>query len=490
MIIDRLYLKPFLKRQMRKFILVSGIFLAAGFTASASSGYRITIKIEGIKDTVLYLAHYFGDKTYLADTAYHSKKGNFVFEGEKSLPGGIYIVAGQSNNKLFEMMIDREQLFSASASVTDVFGSLKFRNSTENDLFYKYIRANVSSQKELELLTSILKTLPADSDSLELIQKEIEAVRISADDLREQMIQQGEGTFLSVMLRAMIEPDPGKLLGNETDKQDSGFLYQAFKDHFWDQFDVSDDRLLRTPLYHKRLENYFNRIVFQQTDSIIAAIENFVPLVESNPETFKYVVWYLTYKFETSMIMGFDEIFVHMVDSYYLTEKAFWADSTVVKSLRKRADALRNVLIGTTAPNLIILDTTGSFVSLHHQSAPYMFVFFYEMGCGHCKKELDELKAWMDKDEIGVQVFAVNTDTSLVQWKNYINQNKLPFIHANATRSITPRYHDLYDISSIPTIFLLDENKKIIAKRLKVNQMISFLQHHYQRRRSDSDRSN
>ncbi|MFU8843143.1 MAG: redoxin domain-containing protein [Bacteroidales bacterium] len=467
---------------MRKIIIVLGILLVAGFTASASPGYKITIKIDGMEDTVLYLAHYFGDKTYLADTAYHSKKGHFVFQGEKSLDGGIYIVAGQNNNKLFEMMIDKEQSFSASASAPDIFGSLQFRNSIENELFYKYIRANVASQKELERLGTILKTLPIGSDSLELIQKEIDTTRINAEGFREQMIQQGEGTFLSVMLRAMIEPDPLKLLVNEKEKQDSLVLYKIYKRHFWDQFDVSDDRLLRTPLYHKRLEHYFNRVVYQQTDSIIAAIETFIPLVEPNPETFKYVVWYLTYKFETSMIMGFDEIFVHMVDSYYSADKAFWADSTVVRSLQKRADALRNVLIGATAPNLIIIDTTGSFVSLHHQPAPYLFVFFYEMGCGHCKKELDELKAWMEKDDIGVQVFAVNTDTSLVQWKNYINENKLPFIHANATRSITPRYHDLYDISSTPTIFLLDENKKIIAKRLKVSQMVSYLQHYHQRR--------
>jgi peroxiredoxin len=261
-------------------------------------------------------------------------------------------------------------------------------------------------------------------------------------------------------------------------------VYQYYKKHFWDNFDVSDDRLLRTPLYHKRIENYFNRVVFQHPDSIIAEIENFIPEVEPNPETFKYVVWYLTYKFETSMVMGYDEIFVHMVDSYYTTERAFWADSTVVKSLKERAKALRNVLIGVTAPNLILIDTAGSFVSLHHQAAPYLFVFFYEVGCGHCKKELDELKTWMVDDTMGVQVFAVNTDTALVKWKEYIHENSLPFIHANATRSITPRYHDLYDISTTPTIFLLDENKKIIAKRLKVGQMVSFLMSHYNRRKS------
>lgn len=470
---------------MRKILFALGIFFIAVCGASASSGYKITIKIEGIEDTVLYLANYYGDKTYLVDTAYLSKKENFVFEEGKPLPGGIYIVAGQSNNKLFELLIDREQFFNVAAVMPDLFNSLEFTNSVENELFYKYIRLNVASQKELEKLNTLIKTLPSNSDSADMISAEMDAIRKKSEDDREQMIRQSAGTFLTVMLKAMIEPDPQRVITDESLKKDSVFMYQYYKKHFWDNFDVSDDRLLRTPLYHKRLENYFNKVVFQHPDSIIAEIMNFIPDVEPNPETFKYVVWYLTYKFETSMIMGYDEIFVHMVDHYYTTEKAFWADSTVVRSLNERANTLRNVLIGVTAPNLILIDTAGSFVSLHHQVAPYLFVLFYEMDCGHCKRELAELKSWLVEDTIGVQVFAVNTDTSLVKWKNYIRENNLSFIHANATRSITPRYHDLYDIRTTPTLFLLDENKKIIAKRLKVGQMVSFLMNHYNRRRSE-----
>jgi peroxiredoxin len=474
---------------MRKNFFLLGFFFAVACGASATSGYRITITIEGIEDSVLYLANYYGDKTYLSDTSYLTKKGSFVFEDGNPLPGGIYIIAGQNNIKLFELLIDREQSFSISALMPDLFNSLEFENSIENDLFYKYIRMNVSSQKELERLNTLINTIPASSDSVEGIRKEMEAIRVKSQDDRDQMIRQSAGTFLSVMLKAMIEPDPQKAIADESLKKDTVYMYQYYKQHFWENFDVSDDRLLRTPLYHKRLETYFNRVVIQHPDSIIAEIEDFIPKVESNPETFKYVVWYLTYKFETSMVMGYDEIFVHMVDAYYTTEKAFWADASVVRSLNERANALRNVLIGVTAPNLILIDTAGSFVSLHHQAAPYLFVLFYEMDCGHCKKELAELKSWYLDDTLGVQVFAVSTDTSLVKWKEYITENRLPFIHANATRSITPRYHELYDISTTPTLFLLDENKKIIAKRLKVSQMVSFLMNHYNKNVLNSARS-
>jgi peroxiredoxin len=173
--------------------------------------------------------------------------------------------------------------------------------------------------------------------------------------------------------------------------------------------------------------------------------------------------------------MGFDEIFVHMVDNYYTTGEAYWADSTVVISLAKRADALRDILIGSVAPELILIDTNFNFRSLHHSDSPYMIVMFYEHDCGHCKKEISELKNWLSEDSLGLQIFAVCTDTSINKWKKFIVKEKLNWINVNGTRSVTADYHTLYDIRSTPTLFLLNEQKEIIAKRILAAQMKPFL---------------
>jgi len=107
-------------------------------------------------------------------------------------------------------------------------------------------------------------------------------------------------------------------------------------------------------------------------------------------------------------------------------------------------------------------------------------VLFYEYGCGHCRKEIKALKAWTPDNGLDVKVFAVNTDTSLVEWRKFILEQDLPWIHVNATRSITQDYHNLYDISVTPTIYLLDNRKKIIAKRLKTEQLIPFLETYHE----------
>jgi peroxiredoxin len=439
-------------------------------------GYKIKVQITGIKDTLCYLANYYGDKTYLADTAEVDAKGRFVFEGDSLLPGGVYIIAGQSNNKYLEFIVDRSQVFSISTDVSTLTSDVQFEKSEDNTLFFGFIYFNIKIRKEIEQLQKEQQKFKDNPDSTRVIKKRIEHLNNELEAYQNSIISDHPASFVTVMLKAMQEPEVKNVPILPNGREDSVYRFHYYKAHYWDNYNLEDDRLLRTPLFHKRLDRYFKDIIYQHPDSIIIAAENFINKARGNKEVFKYSVWYLTYKFETSKIMGFDEIFVHMVDTYYTSGEAFWADSSTVKSMTKNANALRPILIGEKAPELILIDTAQRFISLHHTVANYTVVFFYESDCGQCKSEVKVLKDWMDKQELGVQIFAVCTDTSMVKWKKFILTNKLDWINVNGTRSITRDYHDLYNISMTPTLFVLDEKKYIIAKRLKSDQLIPFLE--------------
>ena len=101
-------IKNFSEKGVLIITLLLLIFLVKNVFAG-DEGYELKFQVKGIKDTVCYLANYYGDKTYLTDTARVDTKGKFVFEGDSVLPGGIYIIAGQSNNKYFECIVDKDQ---------------------------------------------------------------------------------------------------------------------------------------------------------------------------------------------------------------------------------------------------------------------------------------------------------------------------------------------------------------------------------------------
>lgn len=438
--------------------------------------YKIEIQLDGISDSVCYLANYYGDKTYLTDTAIVNGAGYFVFEGDSMLPGGIYIVAGQRNNKFFELIVDHEQQFKVTASVSGIPADLEFVNSTDNVLFYDYIRSNIAGRKKIESLRKLKDTPDLDPDSVIVFDNQIKNLSHQLDAYEDSLINASPQNFVSVILRAKQEPGlaPPKYLANG--REDSVFAYQSYKEHYWDNLNPADERLLRTPLFYKRLKSYFENVIYQDPDTLILEADKFIARAQKNKETFKFVVWYLTYKFETSNVMGFDEVLVHMVDSYYANGLAYWTEPSVVKTLVKRADELRPTLIGSNAPNLILMDTTGSFKALYALDARYVVVFFYEYGCSHCRKEIAALEEWYPENAYNAKIFAVCTDTSLVDWKKYSRKIKQDWVHVNATRSVTADYHGLYDIRVTPTIYLLDNRKKIIAKRLKVEQLIPFIE--------------
>lgn len=465
------------------FIVFLAAFLYSGIQSFSKDkvGYDIKIKIEGAADSVIYLANYYGDKTYLADTAYPNKKGFFRFDADSLLPGGIYIIAGQSSNKYFEILIDKEQVFSIETSVPEVIHTAKITGSEENRLFFDYIKMTMAVKQKSDELAKEKKQIVDNEDSVKIINDEINHLEQQFSIYKDSLATAQKGSLLAGLINALREIKPPDAPILENGRKDSLFAYNYYKQHYWDYFDLADERLLRTPLYHPKLVTYFTKVIYQIPDTIITEADRVIALAKPNKETYKYVIWYLTFTFETTKVMGFDEIFVHMVDDYYTTGEAYWADSSVIKSLEKRATALHNVLIGNQAQNLILIDTSGSFRSLYHEVAPYTVVLFYEYDCSHCRHEIDELQSWYNDNDIGFEVFAVCVDTSLTQWKKFVIDQKLTWVNVNGTRSITPDYHDLYDISMTPTIFLLDEKKKILAKRIKTEQLRPFLENYHKK---------
>ncbi|MBN1339980.1 MAG: DUF5106 domain-containing protein [Bacteroidales bacterium] len=438
------------------------------------AGYSLGFEISGLPDSVCYLVNYYGDKTYISDTAVVQDGGKLFFAGDSALAGGIYILAGQNNNRLLEFIADKDQHFTIKAEFNDLPSIVSAEGSEENRFFFGYIDYNTERMMELERMKK-MKSATSHSDSSAWLQKTMDSINQLVGNYKNDFIAGHPGSFMSVIFRAMKEPDI------EAAKA-SGSPYRYLADHYWDNFDLTDDRLLRTPLYHRKLSTFFNNVVFQHPDSIVAEADRLIEKLRSNREMFKYTVWFLTFKYETSNIMGFDEIFVHMAEKYYGRGEAFWADSSVVAAMVKRAGQLRPVLLGSVAPELILIDTSGSFISLHQTKGEYTLVLFYETDCGHCKTEIDKIKEWHTSDTTGLVVFAVCTDTSLSVWKKFIEEKNLDWIHVNGTRSITQDYHDLYNISMTPTIFLLDRQKKIIAKRLKTDQLRPFLEDFHEKR--------
>lgn len=270
-------------------------------------------------------------------------------------------------------------------------------------------------------------------------------------------------------------PDPPRdAKGNITD---SSFQYHYFKGHYWDHVDFSDDRMLRTPIFQNKIKTYTTQLTPQHPDSIIASLDTIIEKSKANKEVFKYCVATLTNFYENSKIMGFDKIFVHLSEKYYLSDLAFWADSTLKAKIHERVEKIKPNILFTVAHDLAMPDTSFVMHTLHGIKSKYTVLVFWDPTCSHCKVEIPKLAHYYDsvKTKKSIEVFAVGIESDMEVWKKYIHDNKLDWINVSDLYNQT-NFRSYYDIYSTPVIYLLDDRKRIIAKRLDAEKVSEFIE--------------
>lgn len=465
-----------------KGIRIAVLALLLPFLAPAQ-GFQLKVKISGSQDSVLYLANYFADKQYIADTLHRFGKDWFRSKSDTMIPGGLYVVAGQAKNRYFEFLVNNEPEPVFETRSDDPVNAMKIKGSAENVAFFDYVRFLHQKQKDIEPLQKILqrveKTAP---DSTAGIQKQIDGINAEVQAYMKNLIQKHEGLFLSAFIRASRDPEIPESPVLPSGRPDSTFPYRYFKAHYFDNMPLGDSRLLRTPFYHQRVNQFFSKMLLQHPDTIIAEVNRLMPEARKSRDTYRYLVWFLTNYTERSEIMGMDAAFVYMVENFYANgEMDYWVNATVKENLVKKAKKLKPILIGKKAPELIMLDTLMKPVSLHQTKAQYTILFFWDPTCGHCKKEIPKLKELISSkgEQYGIQVFAVCSDTNMREMKRYIRRYAMDWVNVNGPRTYTGNYHELYDVFSTPVIYLLDEKKNIIAKRLFTDQIELFIERHF-----------
>ena len=437
--------------------------------AIAEKGHHIEVKVTGLQDTTSMLAYHFGNRQYIQDTVRIDHEGRFRFQGDERLDPGMYMIV-LPDQKYFEIIVDHNQHFRVETELDNFVNTMKFENSPDNETFYNYMRL---IGRENEVIGPARAELQDPTTTAER-QAELRNLLSEADNrvksIQDEIIEQfSDGLFGRILLAQKEPPMPEAPL-KEDGTPDNDYMYQVYKRNFWQNIDFSDDRLLRTPVFHAKLNQYFTRVLMQIPDSIIAEADHLVEKARAHPEMFKYVVFFVTNTFERSQIMGMDAVFVHMVENYYMSGEADWVTPEQLERISERAMALKPLLIGNIAPEITMFTPDRAPLSLHEVDARFTVLYFWDSECSHCKRQTPLMKEFYERlNSKGVEIFAANTEADRNKWLDYVKMNSLEWIQVNDP-SNSSGFRDKYDIWATPLIFLLDEDKRIIAKRITVEQ--------------------
>lgn len=450
---------------MRKTFLFCSLLISLNLFGQS----KIKIKVVDIKDSVAYLGYHFADKRFVLDTVV-VENNSVEFTKSTSFKTGLYFL--YTPNVYFEFIVNEKEIELESVG-PNYFENLKVISSEENKIFQEMQLFVSSKRKKYKEITESMKEIndsskiSSDNKLLANIDKEVFAYQ-------RQIAIDHPDFFVSKMMMAMQKPlMPDSLLGEGKSMELK--RYEYYKSHYFDGIDIADPGLLRTPLLNQKIIEYLDKVVLQDADSVIKEVDWLIESAKANEETYRYLLVTLSNKYESSPIMGQDEVFVHIIEKYYLTGKASWVDDELIGKLTERIASIKPNFIGNKAPALILTDTLFSSVSLYEIGSDYIVLYFYDPDCGHCKVKTPLLHdAYARLQSKNVEILAINITTNRARWLEYIKANDLQWINLMDEKG-TSNFRYFYDVRSTPTVFILDKNKKIIAKKIDADQVEDFI---------------
>jgi peroxiredoxin len=457
------------------------VFALCFFTAAVclgQQGYNLQFKVQGWKDTTAYLGHYYGESTYLKDTAKVNSKGEFVFQGNKPLSRGVYFLV-LNKIKIFEILVGDNQRFKMETNADEYIKNMIVTGDLDNKLFFENMLFSADRHKEADPYIKVLQDSTLKEDQKKDARIAYSKINDKVMAYQADIIAKYPKTLTATLFKAnqpVRIPEPPKKPDGTID---STFQLRWYREHFFDNFDLSDDALIRMPrpIYSEKINEYLDKLYAPQADTISKALQRVVAKAKKNQETYKYAVFIYLLKFQQPEIMGLDEVFVDLYDLYVANgEMDFWMNASMKKNMKDHAERLRKSLIGKTGPNLIMQDQNLKPRSMYDIKNRYTILYIFDPDCGHCKKETPKLASFYEKnkEKFNVEVFAVSTDSSMSKMKSYMKELNMKWITVNGPRTYVGSYHDFYDAMTTPSLFILDDKKKIIGKKIPADKLEDF----------------
>jgi len=459
------------------------LFSLISLFSFAQNAYEIKVTLKPFKNQYIYLGHYYGKQLPIIDSARLNDKSQAVFKGDKKLPGGIYLIGFPDRAHHFEIAIDKNQIFSVIADTAKIESAV-FQNSPENVEFKAYQQFMKKNGLAIDSLTKKRSKVSA-ADSIK-INGQIEAINTKIKTYRNDIIAKNGNGLLAVLLKAMKEPEVP--VNDPAAKTDSMFAYKYFKKHYWDGVNFYEDRPVRTPIFEPKLDKYFEQLVYPDPDSVNKELDWMLGYASINEEMQKFLLIKFVNRYLSQKYMWEDAVFVHLFDTYFANKTYPWLNAESKKIITDRAYSLMANIMGHPAADIELPDTNNKKTSLYNVQSPYTLVAIWDPTCSHCKTMIPKLDSIYHNrwKAMGIKLFAMakETDGNKESWLNFIHDHKLKdWTHVYYSKeadkaridSGIPGYSQLYDVQTFPTLYLLDKDKRIIAKKVTEDQVDQIL---------------
>jgi len=472
------------------------LFMALSFIMTSNvlgqTPFNVDVTVTGLSNDTVYLANYYGSRLFYSDTTVADAQGHFSFKGKAFNECGKYAVV-LPGPVFFDIMLVNEPM-EFRTTKSNPQGDMVVIKSEENRVFYDYLSYLNTKRDERTPHDAILNDSTSNPLEIEIAKNAMVLMNSDVVEYQDALIDDPNDYLFGKYLGMLRDPQ----IPNAPDHIDDTRLwnYLWYRSHYWDRVDFSDPRMVRDGSFHQMVERWWGQVIPPDPDTLFFEAKKLLSQVAGNDDMFKYILHHMTFESESSKVMCMDKVFVELVNEYYVPGQVKWLDDDQLKKIIDRADALKYSICGNTAHDITLPGLDGTtWESLHDIDARYTVMVVWESSCGHCKKEMPILQRifeeWHDK---GLEIYAIGNDFEPEPWIEYLEttnytdwthvsdnpqinaqDSAAKLINAGITDLQSLNFRTTFDVFSTPKLFLLDENKEILAKQIGALQLAEML---------------
>lgn len=247
--------------------------------------------------------------------------------------------------------------------------------------------------------------------------------------------------------------------------------------HYWDKFDFKDTTYLHEPeVTEQAFSNFIGIMGYASPEVIASSVKSLMRKAETDSTMFRYFSDQLEkYLYDPNSPSRNEEMYISVLE--YLTESSALTDVEKIRPAHLLELALKN-RIGTPAADFTYTLANGQTGKLYGIKADYLLLFFYNPDCHACKEIAQQLTAspvisTLDQHK-RLKILAIYTDEDSQAWKDHLSALPSDWINAY-DKNLTLKNDEIYDLKAIPTLYLLNKEKKVILKDVTFRNLEDYL---------------
>lgn len=236
--------------------------------------------------------------------------------------------------------------------------------------------------------------------------------------------------------------------------------------HYWDHFNFADSNYIHHPeVAEQAWADYLGIMDHVSVETAGEVIRETLTKAEGEKKLYNYFIGLAEkYLYAPYSPLKNEEYYIPVLE-HAIASDALGADEKIRP--RMLLELVKKNRAGTKAIDFAYTLESGKKGALHKISSDYTLIFFYDPDCRTCHDILNKMKFSIHilraVEEKRMTILCMYTEEELDEWRKHTTDIPKEWINAYDKKHVIMD-KNLYDLKAIPTLYLLDKEKKVLLK--------------------------